>query len=168
MTHSHPGAGDLTTVEHHRPPREKRAVGEKKEGLEGVLNLEGDQQREGHMKKKKGGDPRQERKVVISKGAQYHNPDVVTRLIGTRALMDSGSQVNMMTEKFLKRARLILRPLEDLGLKLGVEGSAGTDILYLGYTEANLRMPTANNYSSDQLFLVVEQCTSLGSRYRYR
>ena len=116
----------------------------------------------GHIKKKKGGNPWQEKKVVISKGAQYHNPDVVTHLIGprnitrvevngveTRALMDSGSQVNMMTEKFLKRAGLILRLLEDLGLKLGIEGSAGTDIPYLGYTEANLRLPTANNYSSD-------------------
>ena len=121
------------------------------------------------MKKKRG--------VVISKGAQYHNPDAVTRLIGPRniarvevngvemkALMDSGSQVNMMTEKFLKKTGLILRPLENLGLKLGIEGSAGTDILYLGYTEANLRLPTANNYSSDQLFLIVEQCIQFGEQ----
>ena len=129
------------------------------------------------MKERKSGNPRQEKKVVISKGAQYHNPDVVTQLIGprniarvevngveTRALMDSGSQVNMMTEKFLKEAGLILRPLEDLGLKLGIEGSAGTDIPYLGYTEANLRLPTANNYSSDQLFLVVEQPAQFGEQ----
>ena len=121
------------------------------------------------MKKKRG--------VVISKRAQYHNPDAVTRLIGPRniarvevngvemkALMDSGSQVNMMTEKFLKETGLILRPLENLGLKLGIEGSAGTDIPYLGYTEANLRLPTANNYSSDQLFLIVEQCTQFGEQ----
>ena len=129
------------------------------------------------MKERKSGNLRQEKKVVISKGAQYHNPDVVTQLIGprniarvevngveTRALMDSGSQVNMMTEKFLKEAGLILRPLEDLGLKLGIEGYAGTDIPYLGYTEANLRLPTANNYSSDQLFLVVEQHTQFGEQ----
>ena len=57
-------------------------------------------------------------KVAISKGAQYHNPDVMTRLIGprnitrveingikTRYLMDSGSQVNMITNKFLKKIR---------------------------------------------------------------
>ena len=129
------------------------------------------------MKGRKGGNPRQEKKVVISKGAQYHNPKVVTQLIGprniarveingveTRALMDSGSQVNMMTEKFLKKIGLILKPLEDLGLKLGIEGSAGTDIPYLGYTEANLRLPTANNYSSDQLYLVVEQRTQFGEQ----
>ena len=81
-----------------------------------------------------------------------------------KALMDSGSQVNMMTEKFLKKSGLILRPLENLGLKLGIEGSAGTDIPYLGYTKDNLRLPTANNNSSDQLFLVVEQGTQFGEQ----
>ena len=57
-----------------------------------------------------------------------------------------------------------MRPLADLGLHLGVEGSAGTDIPYLGYTEANLKLPAANNYDSDQLFLVVEQCTKFGDQ----
>ena len=76
MTYSHPGAGDLATVENYRPLRGKKGVGENKKGLEGAYNLEGDQQREGHMKGRKGGNPRQEKKVVISKGAQYHNSDV--------------------------------------------------------------------------------------------
>ena len=57
-----------------------------------------------------------------------------------------------------------MRPLTDLGLKLGVEGSVGTNIPYLGYTEANLKLPTANNHNSDQLFLVVEQCTVFGDQ----
>ena len=113
-----------------------------------------------------------DKRVAIGKGAQYHNPNAVTRLTGprniarveingikARALMDSGSQVNMMTEKFLKNVGLTMRPLTDLGLKLGVEGSAGTDIPYLGYTEAKLKLPTASNHNSDQLFLVVEQRT---------
>ena len=78
--------------------------------------------------------------------------------------MDSGSQVNMMTKTFLETVGLTMRPLVDLGLKLGIEGSAGTDIPYLGYTEANLKLPTANNYSSDQLFLVVEQHTKFGEQ----
>ena len=116
-------------------------------------------------------------KVAISKGAQYHNPDAMARLIGprniakveingimTRGLMDSGSQVNMMTDRFLKKLGLIMRPLTDLSLHLGVEGSAGTDIPYLGYTEANLKLPAANNYDSDQLFLAVEQCTKFGDQ----
>ena len=82
-------AGNLATIEKHRPVGELRGVEKKKKG------------------------------VVISKGAQYHNPDAMTRLIGPRnitrvevngvemkALMDSGSQVNMMTEKFLKKTRV--------------------------------------------------------------
>ena len=137
----------------------------------------GDQKRVRHMKGSEDGNPEKEKRVVISKGTQYHNPDVVTQLIWprniarveingvkTRALMDSGLQVNMMTEKFLKMVGLIIRPLADLGLKLGIEGSAGTDIPYLGYTEAHLTLPTANNYGSNQLFLVVKQCTSFGEQ----
>ena len=116
-------------------------------------------------------------KVAISKGAQYHNPDAMARLIGprniakveingimTRGLMDSGSQVNMMTDSFLKKIGLTMRPLTDLGLHLVVEGSVGTNIPYLGYTEANLKLPPANNYDSDQLFLVVGQCTKFGDQ----
>ena len=116
-------------------------------------------------------------KVAISKGAQYHNPDAVARLIGprniakveingikTRGLMDSGSQVNMMTDRFLKKLGQTMTPLADLGLHLGVEGSAGTNIPYLGYTELNLKLPAANNYDSNQLFLVVEQCTKFGDQ----
>ena len=70
----------------------------------------------------------------------------------------------MMTEKFLKDVGLTMRPLTDLGLKLGVQGSAGTNIPYLGYMEANLKLPTANNYNREQLFLVVEQCTMFGEQ----
>ena len=146
-------------------------------GKEVSPNPRGDQERVKHRKKREGGNQLKEKRVVISKGAQYHNPNAVTRLIGlrniarvqingvkTRALMDSGFQVNMMTEKFLKTVGLTLRLLADLGLKLGVEGSAGTGIPYLGYMEANLKLPTANDYNSDQLFLVVEQCTMFGEQ----
>ena len=84
-------------------------------GKEVLPNPRGDQEqiRKGEMRE--GGNQLKEKRVVISKGAQYHNPNAVTRLIGprniaqveingvkTRALMDSRSQVNMMTEKFLK------------------------------------------------------------------
>ena len=146
-------------------------------GKEVSPNPRGNQERVRQREKREGGNQLKEKRVVISKGAPYHNPNAVTRFIGprniarveingvkTRALMDSRSQVNMMTEKFLKTVGLTLRPLADLGLKLGVEGSAGTDIPYLGYMEANLKLPTANDYNSDQLFLVVEQRTMFGEQ----
>ena len=72
-------------------------------------------ERVNHWKKKEGEKQLKDKRVAISKGAQYHNPNAVTRLIGprniarveinrikTRGLMESGSQVNMMTEKLLK------------------------------------------------------------------
>ena len=109
-----PGAGGLTTVETHKSPWGVKRVKNAKKGKEVPPNTRGDQERVRHRKKREGGNQLKEKRVVISKGAQYHNPDAVTRLIGlrnitrveingveTRALMDSGSQVNMMTEKFL-------------------------------------------------------------------
>ena len=99
----------------------------------------GEQERVNHRKKRESIKQLKDKRALISKGAQYHNPDAVTRLIGprniakveingvkTRALMDSGSQVNMMTEKFLKNVGLTMRPLTNMGLKWGVEGSAGS------------------------------------------
>ena len=96
-------------------------------GKEVSHNSKGEQERVKHRKKREGEKQPKDKRVVISKGAQYHNPDAVTRLIGprniakveingvkTRALMDSGSQVNMMTEKFLKNVGLTMRPLTDL------------------------------------------------------
>ena len=93
-----------------------------------------EKERVNHRKKKEGDKQWKDKKAAISKGAQYHNPDATTRLIGprniarveingvkTRGLMDSGSQVNMITDKFLKNLGLTMRPLTDLGLKLGVE-----------------------------------------------
>ena len=127
--------------------------------------MSGERERVNNKKKKEGKKQLKDKTITIAKGAQYHNPDVVTRLIGprniarveingikTKGLMDSGSQVNMMTDKFLKKLGLTMRPLTNLGLELGVEGSAGIDIPNLGYTEANLKLPTMNNCNSDQLF----------------
>ena len=84
-------------------------------GKEVSPNPRGDQERVRQSEKREGANQLKEKRVVISKGTQYHYPDAVTRLIGprniarveingvkTRALMDSRSQVNMMTEKFLK------------------------------------------------------------------
>ena len=172
-----PGAGGLTTIESNKSPRGVKGMKKENKGKEVLHNLKGEQERVNHRKKREGEKQLIDKRVVISKGAQYHNPNAVTRLIGprniarveingvkTRDLMDSGSQVNMMTEKFLKNVGLTMRLLTDLGLKLGVEGSAGTDIPYLGYMEANLKLPTANNYNSDWLFLVVEQCTMFGEQ----
>ena len=167
--------GLSTTVETHKAQKRGQGVKKGEKGKGGPKRLREERNGSNHMKGKEGDRRVRDTKVALSKGAQYHNPDAMARLIGprniakveingimTRGLMDSGSQVNMMTDRFLKKLGLIMRPLTDLGLHLGVEGSAGTDIPYLGYTEANLKLSAANNYDSDQLFLVVEQHTKFG------
>ena len=78
MTCSSAGAGGLTTVETHRPPRGVKGVRKEKKGIEVSDNPKGDQRRVRHRKGREGGSPGKEKRVVISKGAQYHNPDAVT------------------------------------------------------------------------------------------
>ena len=73
----------------------------------------GEWKRVNHRKRKEGEKQLKDKRVAISKGAWYHNPNAVTKLTGprniarveinwikTRALIDSGSQVNMMTKNF--------------------------------------------------------------------
>ena len=85
-----------------------------------------------HKKEKEGDRQVRDMKVAISKGAQYHNPDTVATLIGprnivkveingimTRGLMDSGSQVNMMTDRFLKKLGLTMRPFSRIAFRSG-------------------------------------------------
>ena len=44
----------------------------------------GEGERVNHRKKKEGEKQWKDKNTAISKGAQYHNPDAVTRLIGPR------------------------------------------------------------------------------------
>ena len=107
---SSPGAGSLAIVETHKSPRGVKGVKKERKGKEVPPILKGDQKGVRHRKRREGGSLGKGKRVVISKGAQYHNSDAVTRLIGprniarvevngvkTRALMDSGLQVNMVT-----------------------------------------------------------------------
>ena len=90
-----------------------------------------EKKRVNHKKKKEGDKQLKDKKVAISKGAQYHYPDAMTRLIGprniarveingvkTRGLMDSGSQVNMMTDKFLKKIGINHETLDRPGVEI--------------------------------------------------
>ena len=85
-------------------PRGVKRIKKENKGKEVSHNLKGEQERVNHRKKREGEKQPKDKRVVISKGAQYHNPNAVTRLIGprsiakveingvkTRALMDSGS-----------------------------------------------------------------------------
>ena len=49
-----------------------------------------------------------------------------------KALIDSGAQISAISKSMAKTLGLPIRKLETL---LDVEGSAGSDVPYLGYTE---------------------------------
>ena len=75
----------------------------------------------------------------------YYNPDPLYQLIGPsneaevniegvrmKALIDSVAQISAISKSMAKTLGLPIRKLETL---LDIEGSAGSDVLYLGYTE---------------------------------
>ena len=82
------------------------------------------------------------------KRSGYYNPDPLYRLIGPtnetevniegvgmKALIDSGAQISAISKSMAKTLGLPIRKLETL---LDVEGSAGSNIPYLGYNELRL------------------------------
>ena len=48
-------------------------------GKEVLHKLKGEQERVNHRKKREGEKQLKDKRVVISKGAQYHNPNAVTK-----------------------------------------------------------------------------------------
>ena len=78
-------------------------------------------------------------------GSGYYNPDPLYRLIGPanktevniegvrmKTLIDSGAQISAISKSMAKTLGLSIAKLVTL---LDVEGSAGSDVPYLGYTE---------------------------------
>ena len=109
-------------------------------------------------------------KLVIAKATQWKNyiknkarmigPRNLTQVVfngnNAKALLDSGAQVNVITERFRKKIGLKMRPLEEYDINVCMEGTGGGDIPFLGVVEAYLKIPKANGYGSNQIFLVVE------------
>ena len=68
-----------------------------------------------------------------------------------KALIDSGAQIPAISSSMQTSLRVPLKRLEVL---LEIEGSAGVDVPYLGYTEVNLQILEIKNFSKDVLMLV--------------
>ena len=98
------------------------------------------------------------------KQSNYTNPDAWGRLIGrintapmfleghlVTSLLDTGSQLSMISRSFCKQHRLQIQPLSKV---VGCDAVNGTEIEYEGFVELNFQVP-ARNFSEDYLFLVV-------------
>ena len=51
-------------------------------------------------------------------------------------LIDLGANISSISKSFAQQLGLLFRQVESL---LKIEGSGGIDVLYLGYTEVNLK-----------------------------
>ena len=122
----------------------------------GKCGLEGFEQGQTSSNRKRSG-PKSNPKVTVGEsgilegGREYYNPDPLYRLIGPtnetevnvegvgmKALIDSGAQISAISKSLVKTLGLPMRKLEAL---LDIEGSAGSDVPYLGYTELRLDIP---------------------------
>ena len=67
------------------------------------------------------------------------------------SLLDTGSQLSMISRLFCEQHGLEIQPLSKL---VGCDAVNGTEIEYEGYVELNFQVP-GRNFSEDHLFLVV-------------
>ena len=97
-------------------------------------------------------------------GREYYNPDPLYQLIGPtnetevniegvgiKALIDSRAQISAISKSMVKTLGLPIRKLEAL---LDIEGSAGSDVPYFGYTELRLDIPEIAKFDHDVLMMV--------------
>ena len=103
--------------------------------------------------------------MQISKVVQkYHNLDPLLRLIGLAneatiivegqrflALIDSGTQLSMMSESLVQALKL---PVHKLNTLIEAEASWRGIIPYVGYVEARLAIPGIAKMNKDSLFMV--------------
>ena len=95
----------------------------------------------------------------------FLNPDPIAHLVGhsnkapvivdgqgMTALIDSGAWVSSISSKFCRDLVLQNQPLCWL---LELEGTGGSAIPYLGFTEVNLQIPGIKNYNENVLLLVI-------------
>ena len=92
------------------------------------------------------------------------NPDPVLRLVGerneskiiiegkqTRALIDSGAQLSLITTTYAKHLGL---PIKELRSSFRVEGAGGIDVPYKGFVEAQISIPEIRGFDEPCLLLV--------------
>ena len=77
-----------------------------------------------------------------------------------KALIDSRAQISAISKSMAKTLGLPIRKLETL---LDIEGSAGLEVPYLGYTELRLDIPEIAKFDHDVLMMVYSD-----SKYSHR
>ena len=106
----------------------------------------------------------------VKRQSNYTNPDAWARLVGrintapiyleghlVTGLLDTGSQLSMISRSFCDQHKLQIQPLSKL---IECDAVNGTQIEYEGFVELNFQVP-GRNFSEDHLFLVVPQLNTM-------
>ena len=70
--------------------------------------------------------------------------------------MDGGAQVSYMSREYCEDHGYEIKPIDHL---VHIEGSGGAGVPYIGYVEANLKIPGVGKFDKDVLFLISPHTT---------
>ena len=87
--------------------------------------------------------------------------DVEIDGIISKALIDSGAMILMMSKDYCYECGYKIQPLEHL---VPIEGSEGVSVPYLEYVEVRMHIPGINSFDRDVLMLVSSTTTQYHQR----
>ena len=107
--------------------------------------------------------------VGVLNGLEYYNPNPWARILGranetyveidgiiSKALIDSGAMISMMSRGYCDEHGYEIQPLDNLVL---IEGSGGADIPYLGYVEVRMYILGIHSFDRNVLMLISHTTT---------
>ena len=90
---------------------------------------------------------------------EYYNPNPWARILGraneteieidgiiSKALIDSGAMILMMSKGYCDEHGYEIQPLDQL---IPIEGSRGADVPYLSYVEVRMHIPGIDSFDQD-------------------
>ena len=108
-------------------------------------------------------------------GLDYHYPNLWVRLLGraneseieidgiiSKALIDSGAMISMMSKEYCDKHRYKIQHLDQL------EGSEGAEVPYLGYVEVKMQILGINSFEQDVLMIVSHTTTHYHKRVPFQ
>ena len=107
-------------------------------------------------------------------GLKYYNPNPWVRILDraneteikidgiiSKALIDSGAMISMMSKGYCDEHGYEIQPLDHL---VPIEGSGGADVPYLGYVEVRMHILGIHSFDQDVLMLVSHATTHYHQR----
>ena len=114
------------------------------------------------------------RQVGVWDESEYYNPNPWDRILGranetdveidgitSKALIDSGAMISMMSREYSDEHGYEIQPLEHL---VPIEGSGGANVPYLGYVEVRMCIPGISSFDRDVLMLISPSTTHYHQR----